>query len=389
MKRLVIKKVDSYDVEKIKKTILTSLEDLGGIDRFIKKDMKIALKPNLVMKKSPDHAVTTHPSIVQAIGEIIKDQGAKAILIESPGGPFNKLRLKNNYDMTGMSEACKKAGIELNYDLETVQIKNQEALFMKNLTIVEAFERVDAIINLPKLKTHGQMVYTGAVKNMFGIVPGIIKTEHHFRSPSYDDFADLIIDIFISRKPILNIMDAIEAMEGAGPAAGDVKKLDALIISDDAFFLDYFTCKIIELIRDDVPVLRQAVKRGYLKTDLDKEETKLVERFKCHGFKIPSRDNPKVIDFSDHTPSGKFIKLLKPKPVFDHKKCVLCGDCIRSCPANVLSEKKKKIFVDLAVCIRCYCCQELCPERAVKIKRGIVINTFLKIDKMFNGGKKQ
>jgi uncharacterized protein (DUF362 family)/NAD-dependent dihydropyrimidine dehydrogenase PreA subunit len=388
VKRFSAVKIDKYEIKELKIAMLKGFDEIGGVDRYIKSGMKIALKPNLVMKKNSEAAATTNPAILEALGEIIKERSAKAILIESPGGPFLKSRLKSIYDGTGMTEVCERTGIEMNFELDQMNVKNDEGRFLKTVTIIKAFENVDAIINLPKLKTHGQMVYTGAVKNMFGAVPGVIKAEHHFRMPDYDDFANSIIDIFLAVKPKLNLLDAIDAMEGHGPSGGDVKKLGFIMLSEDAFILDYAACRIIGLEHDEVPMLRQAVKRGYLKPELAKEEFEDIKELICKDFKIPSRDNPRLVDFSDHTPSGRFIKLLKPKPVFDHNKCVLCGECVRSCPAKVLSIKDKRIRVDLEDCIRCYCCQELCPEKAVEIKRGFLIETALKIDRAFNRRKK-
>ena len=388
MKRFSTVRIDNYEIMELKEAILKGLDEIGGIDGFIKSGMRIALKPNLVMKKSSEAAATTNPAILAALGEIIKEKGAKAVLIESPGGPFIKSRLKSVYDGTGMTEACESTGIEMNFELDQMNVKNDEGRFLKTVTIIKAFKDIDVIINLPKLKTHGQMVYTGAVKNMFGAVPGVIKAEHHFRMPDYDDFANSIIDIFLAIKPKLNLLDAIDAMEGHGPSGGDVRKLGFIMLSEDAFILDYAACRIIGLDHDEVPVLRQAVQRGYLKPELTKEESEDIGDLICKDFRIPSRDNPRLVDFSDHTPSGKFIKLLKPKPVFHHKKCILCGECVRSCPAEVLSIKDKRIRVDLEKCIRCYCCQELCPEKAVVIKRGLFIETALKIDRIFTGRKK-
>lgn len=385
MRRVISKRAEKYDIKIIKAGIVEALHELGGIERFIKKGMLVALKPNLVLKKSAEAAATTHPCIIEALGQIIKDAGAKAVLTESPGGPFLKGRLKSIYDGTGMTEACENAGIILNMDTEQVNIKNEEGLFLKNVTVMKAVMDADMIINLPKLKTHGQMVYTGAVKNMFGIVPGVIKAEHHFRMPDYDDFANSLIDIFISRKPVLNIMDAIDAMEGHGPSAGQARRLGMLLVSTDAFMLDYFACCVINLDYTDVPILAQAAKRGLYLPGLTEDEKKDKDKFFCADFDIPSRDNPRLIDFSDHTPSGRFLKLLKPKPVFRHDRCVLCGECVRSCPANVLTVEKKKIHVDLDGCIRCYCCQELCPKRAVDIKRGAVIEGALWLDRVLKG----
>ena len=387
MRRVIAKRVVEYDIGMIKKSIVEAFDELGGVGRFIKKDMRVALKPNLVLKKNKEAAATTNPCIVEALGYIIKEAGAQAVLTESPGGPFIKGRLKSIYDETGMTKACENADIILNLDTGQEDIKNEDGMFLKNVTVMKAVMDADIIINLPKLKTHGQMVYTGAVKNMFGIVPGMIKAEHHFRMPDYDDFANSLIDIFLSKKPVISILDAIDAMEGHGPSAGEARRLGMILVSEDAFILDYFACCVINLNYKDVPMLMQAAKRGLYIPELTDDEKKDKEEFFCADFDIPSRDNPRVIDFSDHTPSGRFIKLLKPKPVFRHNKCVLCGECVRSCPADVLSVKNKKIHVDLDGCIRCYCCQEMCPKRAVDIKRGAVIEGALWLDRVLKGRK--
>lgn len=380
---MVIERCTDYDDERVYNTVCRAVDRLGGIEKYIKQGMRVALKPNLVKKKNPGEAATTHPSVVKAVARLVREAGGIATIVESPGGFFTLTSLKSVYSVCGIEKAAMEAGAELNYNLYEVDVENPEGMYLKKVTVLKALAEADVIINLPKLKTHGQMAYTGAVKNMFGAVPGELKAEYHVRMPGYAEFANALIDIYLSMKPSLNIMDAVVGMDGAGPTAGNPKQMGFLLAGEDGFEVDFTALRLVGVDPLHIPIINQAVKRNLcpaafeeIKVDCDNFESFMVD-----GFHMPQLDTLKAIMYYDRGIMKFIINMLKPSPVFRHDICISCGECVKICPAKVIRMKNNKPGMNIKDCIRCFCCQELCPAKAVHIKRPVLLDFYLRCRK--------
>jgi uncharacterized protein (DUF362 family)/Pyruvate/2-oxoacid:ferredoxin oxidoreductase delta subunit len=374
-----IVKCENYDRERVLEAVRKAFDLIGGIKKYIKPGMNVALKPNLLTRKSPDSAATVHPEVVYAVGVLVKEAGGHPKIVESPGGPYSAAMLKAVYSGCGITKIAKEAGIELNYDTSIVDIENPEGLYLKKLTVLKPLVDADFIIDLPKLKTHGQMLYTGAIKNMFGAIPGTEKAEYHLRMHHYRDFANTLIDIYLSVKPGLVLMDAVTAMEGMGPSNGTPRDLGLLLASDNGFDLDLAAATLIHINPEWIPVLAEGVKRGYCKDSVDLIQV-VGEDLKSgivYDFKTPPYDTLHRIDFTQRSLFGKAFQIFTPYPRFHLDKCIGCGICSKSCPPQVIQMEDKLPRVDLNRCIRCFCCQELCPEGAIDIKRRLLAAKWL------------
>ncbi|HHW49311.1 MAG TPA: DUF362 domain-containing protein [Clostridiaceae bacterium] len=378
-----IEKCPDYNIDTVTRAIEKSFERLGGVEKYIKPGMKVLIKPNLVMKKKPQDAATTHPSVVQAVSSIVQKAGGKVIIADSPGGLFTPKALNGIYHVCGIEKAAQESGATLNFDFSESEVDNPQGKYLKKVTILKCIADADVIINIPKLKTHGQMVYTGAVKNMFGAVHGVLKAEYHLRMPDYSEFANAIIDIFLSAKPVLNIMDAVIGMEGAGPTAGDPKHIGLILAAENAFELDYTALSVIGKNPLDVPVIREAVDRGLLNGEENIKITgEELNKVLVKDFNIPQIDNLRAVQFFNRGLLKIFVNLMKPRPDFIYEQCVGCLECQKNCPANVIKVDNKKPLVELEKCIRCYCCQELCPAKAIRIKRPFLAELVLKLSRI-------
>ncbi|HEX2953581.1 MAG TPA: DUF362 domain-containing protein [Bacillota bacterium] len=376
MSNLSLVKCPTYEEQQMTAALQATFANLGGIEKYVKPGTKVALKVNLLMEKTPEEATTTHPALVKALVKMIQDAGGEALILDSPGGNYTEKLLQRVYTISGLKQVAEETGARLNFDLSEVEIANPQGKYLKRLTVIKPLVDADLIINLPKLKTHGMMVYTGAVKNLFGAIPGLQKAEFHLRMPSYEDFADALIDIFLSVKPALNIMDAVIGMEGDGPSAGQPYPIGLILASEDAFALDRAAVSIIGADLMSIPVIKQSVERGLCRADL-KDIVVIGENLadvRVKSFAIPQLKGKGVGQVD-----GPLANLIKPKPVFDHSKCVGCADCAKSCPAHTIKMKNKRPEVDLSKCIRCFCCQELCPAKAIEIRRSKVGGMLFKI----------
>ncbi len=372
MKKVSLKYCDEYDLKKIKKLLIESIEEMGGLEKYISKGEKVLLKLNLLMAKKPEEAATTHPVFTKALIEILTEYGAKVLIGDSPGGPFSKTMLRMIYKATGIEEIAAQTGAELNFNTGSFEKDNPNGAIYKKITMTDMLNDADKVISVSKLKTHGMMTYTGAVKNMFGTVPGILKGEYHLNLPDYYDFANSLVDICICANPVLSFMDGIVGMEGDGPSAGIPRKLNAILVSDSPYHLDKIGASIISLKFSDVPTIKACIDRGLCKGDLsDIELIGELDNFIVKDFKVSK--SAMVNPLQRYLP--KFIlpyvmKYIQPKPVFEHELCVGCKICADNCPAKIIEMENKKPFVDLDKCIRCFCCQELCPKKAVTIYRS-------------------
>jgi uncharacterized protein (DUF362 family)/Pyruvate/2-oxoacid:ferredoxin oxidoreductase delta subunit len=372
-KRVVIVPCNSYQNEEIKKSTYNLFKPLGGLEQFIKSGQKVLLKVNLLMKKQPEAGVTTHPALVEAIVNQVQALGATVIIADSPGGPFTKSWLKGIYRETGMEEVANRTGAQLNWNFQQEDFPYPEGKILKQITLAQVIKEVDVVISIAKLKTHGFTIYTGAVKNLFGTVPGLLKAEYHLRMSDVRDFSNMLVDVAEYVKPQLSIMDAVTAMEGAGPSSGDLKQVSLLAASTNPHALDLAFCYHIGLEPRQVFTVMKAIERGLIPDDFQQLDIQGIDiaDFKPIPFKVPATSRSRHIPM--HLPQGldNFLyNLLRPRPHFIHEKCVGCGLCAQNCPAKCIEMIEQRPHVDLSKCIRCFCCQELCPYHAVEIKRN-------------------
>lgn len=382
MEKVSLVRCNDYNYELVKKAMEESFENLGGIDKYINPGEKILLKVNLLMKKSPEEATTTHPIFVKALAELLINYGAEVIIGDSPGGPFNTSALRGVYKACGMEAIASQVGATLNYNTNSVDVKNEDGLILKRINTIEILKKVDKVISVSKLKTHGMMMFTGAVKNMFGVVAGLEKAEYHVRMPNNVDFSNALVDICVASKPVLSFMDGIVGMEGAGPSAGDPRQVGAVIASTSPYHLDVAATYVIGLEPTKVPTVQRCVERGLCMGNF--EDIKLlgedIQAFRVDDYVVPEIRSIDLLEGK----LPKFMRdilngLLQPKPIFIHSICVGCSDCAENCPPRVIEMVDNKPIVNLDECIRCFCCQELCPVKAVEIQRPLLMKLLARL----------
>lgn len=373
MNRVSVITCKDYDEVLLRKKINKLFDLLGGLDTYIKPGQRVLLKVNLLMEKPPEAMVTTHPAVVKVIAEMVREAGAHPIIGDSPGGPFTRVLLERAYRKSGLARVAEETGAELNFNLEQVTVPF-DGVINKSFVLGKYIKEADLIINIAKLKTHGLTMMTGAVKNLFGSIPGLLKAEYHLRMPDLTDFSNMLVDLSLCVNPVLNVIDGVWGMEGEGPSAGIRRNFGYLLASPSPHALDVAAAHILGIMPEHrAPIINAARERG-LPSSLE-EITLLGEPL------IPAEKTkiPPPVRFSnllDRRLPGPIARtlsyLLRPRPVFISELCVGCGDCYRSCPPQVINMRNKKAEVSLDGCIRCFCCQELCQYQAVKIKRPLL-----------------
>lgn len=362
-----------------------ALDLLGGMEKFVKKGDRVVIKPNYVMKKNPDEAATTHPEFLHAVIVAAERAGGSVTIAESPGGPYNAQILKSLYTVCGAYEAIEGTSAKLNFDTSFTDVSYPDGHTIKNMPIINPILEADVIISLPKLKTHAMTSYTGAVKNLFGTIPGTHKAELHFRLDERKAFCSMLVDLYECVKPDLSIMDGIWGMEGNGPTSGNNRHIGLVLASANGHALDMAACRIIDYKPEEVDTVREAVERDLCAKTADSLEIlgENIDELVIKDFLKPeSHFNLLKLVSLPAALNARVVNALASRPVMHHEKCIGCGECMRCCPPQAIAMRDgksgKRPFIDKEKCIRCFCCQELCPKQAVGIKRPLLNRLMLK-----------
>lgn len=369
MEKVSVLGCDEYDIEKLDGIIERHFKELENGEPLIHPGNTVLIKPNLIMRRRPDEATTTHPEFIAAIIRAVKRRGGVAVLADSPGGPYTKPLLRSVYAGTGMEAVAQREGAELNYDLGTTPVKTNGGKVCSSFDIINPVAHADVVISVAKLKTHGQMIYSGAVKNLFGSLPGLIKPEYHFRYPDKAVFGEMLVDLCEAVKPAISFIDGIVGMEGNGPTGGTPKKLGITLAARNPHALDLYTCALVGFEPDEIPTLSAAVKRGLCPEDTS--TLKIVGDMEAKRQKLKAPDSVSI-DFAKKLPPflrKPVTKLATPRPAIIKSGCIGCGKCAESCPQHTIKITGGKAVIAYDNCIKCYCCHEMCPKRAIKIKR--------------------
>lgn len=373
--RVWLSRCGGYAPEELLRQVEEAFDALGVWEE-LKPGMQVVIKPNLVMSSKPDAAIATHPALVAAVGKCVQKAGADVIIAESPGGPYTPAAMKAVFRGCGYTDMAKECGFTLYTECKSRQVSLPGAVRCRQLSVVEPFLTRDYLIDLAKLKTHSMVGFSGAVKNLFGAVPGLQKPELHCRFPEKQPFSEMLVDLCDFLKPDLCFLDGILAMEGNGPTGGSPRKVGVLGASKSPYALDVCGAALIGLEPESVLMLKEAHRRGL--GPIAPEECELLkETVEALAQRDFVKAKASSTDFLDRLP--KFLrpaakKLTTPTPKIRKKQCVGCGKCAESCPQHTIVIRDGKAVIDYKQCIRCFCCHEMCPKHVIDIRRWSLLH---------------
>jgi uncharacterized protein (DUF362 family)/Pyruvate/2-oxoacid:ferredoxin oxidoreductase delta subunit len=353
------------------------LGDLGGMGAFVKKGEQVVLKVNLLRGAPPDEAVTTHPSVVLALSKEVEAAGGIPIVADTPSGTISQKRLRKVYDATGLLELEKRGELRLNWDISVSRVSHPEGKVLRSVDILKAVDEADAVITVPKLKTHTLTGITGATKILYGVIPGLAKAGYHAKLPEVDRFCDMLLDLVVLVKPRLSVMDGIVGMEGEGPSAGKLRRGNVLLASADSFALDVAMAAFMGADPRAIPILEAARKRGLAPLSADGLALlgDPLGNVRAGDWKLPSTRVGFWENMSDRLPAPfmrRMGSLLVRRPVPDRKLCNACGECAQNCPQKCIRIVNDVVRIDYARCQSCFCCSETCPRKAMRVKEPLL-----------------
>lgn len=403
--KVALVRCDSYEQKKVDTAVAKAIELLGGFEEIfaagdyakeqligtpgITKESKLVLKPNLLAKNPPEKACTTHPAVFKAVGSLLQKEGYGNLKYgDSPGNPV--IKPEKIADECGIKEVADSLGIPFGNFEEGVEVDFPQGRVADKFILCKEILEADGIINVCKMKTHQLERITGAVKNTFGCVFGINKASSHARFSTAETFAKMIGDLNNLVVPKLHVMDGIMAMEGNGPQNGTPKAMNMILVSTDPVAIDGLFSHLVFLKPELVPTNVAAMEQGvgsYEDIEVITEE----------GIMTPAEAAEKFGDNQFNVQRGKeykgtlqavrfLVPFLQKKPIVRENKCIGCGICVDSCPVEGKAIHIKKhsqekttarkgrgtAYYDYDKCIKCYCCQEMCPEDAITVKKSLL-----------------
>jgi len=363
-----------YDYAEIYAAMEKAIELLGGLAKIVPPGSKVFVKINHLSPPSPaEKGIVTHPVFVEVVLDLLKKLSADITV-----GDDIQSGTEDGFQVSGFRQMCQRAGVRLTNLREIGFVETVcHGHFLEKVYLSKISLDADVIINLPKLKTHSLCVFTGGVKNMYGTIPIGLRRKFHADYIRSDDFSQVLTDIFSAVRPQLTIMDGIIAMEGEGPAAGNLRRLGVILASQDTVAVDAVVAKIIGLNPMDIHTTRYSDERGLGIGKLQNIEVigERIDDVTVPDFKLPSSA---VDTLSRRVPRGlpRFIlRQFSVKPSVIEHRCSGCSECKKICPVGAISVSGGTAKIDYGICIQCMCCHEVCRFDAIVPKRSIAGST--------------
>ncbi len=323
---------------------------------------RVLIKPNVLRASEAEEGIVTHPAMVRAVVEKVESMRPASIVVGDNPGVMGYGANEECFKKTGLMEAAKGYYQNIGNDPQKVDFNPD---FMPTVGLSRIILEADIIISLPKFKTHGLTVITGAIKNSYGFLPGAQKAKLHKAAKSPERFHEMLVDLFRLRIPDLFLVDAVVGMEGNGPVSPDLRNIGLILASDNGVALDAVIAAMMGCEPGRLRFLQKAKEVGLGDYDISKIEI-IGELKPLPEFKLPPLSGER--DFHNKNIQEILHNRTILRPYADPDLCTGCGTCVEQCPVSALSMNHQLPQVDGDLCITCFCCQEICPEKAMTLK---------------------
>lgn len=373
MYQVSLQRVTRYEREEVEEGLARLLAPIGGMERYVQPGERVLIKPNLLSAKPPEAAVTTHPEVLRAVILAVQAAGGIALVGDSPGvGSGRRVA-----ERSGMMRVIEETGAQFVPFEESATVGGTGTF--REFELARPYLEADRLINLPKLKTHEMMTMTCCVKNLFGAVVGTRKAAWHLKAGADKElFARMLIEVYLLRRPDLNIVDAVVAMEGDGPGSGDPCQVGLLMAGDNAVAVDQVAAEVAGIPKKLLYL--ESAARGMDLPGSRREEISVIGADPGTALARPLR-LPHLSDVQFGLPGflkNRLRHQFTSRPEVAPEKCELCGICVKACPPEAIRVQGGRLRFDYQRCIRCFCCRELCPHAALTLKDGLLLRLLKK-----------
>ena len=262
----IVKTPENPDEKEIDIAVRKAIELAGGLTDIVPRGGTVLIKPNLVDTQPPETGTTTDPRVCKSIAMMVRETGAKPIIAESSSVGIDT---EKAFETTGYAK-LRDEGFEV-IDLKkekTIKVAVPRGKSLKEVPLPEIAVEADAIISVPRMKTHAQTMVTLALKNMKGLLTDTYKRKFHLDFGLYQGVADLNTVV----KPALSVVDGIIAQEGLGPQSGTPVEMDLIIAGKDPVAVDAVTSVIMGFAPRESGIIDEAAKRGIGTAELEEIE---------------------------------------------------------------------------------------------------------------------
>jgi uncharacterized protein (DUF362 family)/NAD-dependent dihydropyrimidine dehydrogenase PreA subunit len=340
---------------------------------------KVAIKTNALKASDPDlQAMATHYKLVKAVVQKVETFRPSSIVVGDSVGTESYGNSEYVFRISRQKEAAGPYYRNLNRHMSVVQMQEP---FKRKIALLRDVMEADIYISVPKMKTHGLTMISGAMKNNYGLLAGAQKSWFHYYSGDPVRFARVIVELFRLRPPDLVIMDAILAMEGYGPASPETRRVNKILAATDAVALDTVEAKIVGFTVDDIPYLKIARELGLGKTDLNSIKViggaSTIQEY--HRPVAPESSFSYKAGVGSGRTSREFFRTrVAYRPVFSAEKCDReCKACVGACPSGALTRGPAVPVLDSEKCMLCTACRESCDQEAIRLEPDEKIMSFL------------
>lgn len=283
--QVAIVRCQSYEDKDVYPAIQTVFE-LLDLSKKITPGLAVLLKPNLIVADPQNIPSTTNPAVIGSIAKLMIKAGAKPFVGDSPA--FGTAR--GVAKASGLAAVCQQLEVPI-VELDTPVNTGIRLHGLGNIKLSQTALQAPMFINVPKLKVHSQLLFTGGVKNLYGCVAGKRKAfMHYFAKHNTEHFCEMLLKIAGLIAPELTIVDAVISMEETGPRMGKAKHTGLIIAGTNALAVDMVIAAILGIEPDKAPLLRCARKLGIqpCHTDDIKITGETIIDVRIPDFKLPA-----------------------------------------------------------------------------------------------------
>ena len=347
---------ESYDLDVVCGAMGAVLDQLGYV---LPRGQTVLIKPNVMSQNRPQQHTVTHYSVVAALCQLLADNGCRVQIGDSEAF-FERGMTRKAFRVTRLEQVAARYGACLVPFEEQPLVEVATGLaWLPHLYLPRALLDADVVINAPKLKSHSGMRLSGALKNMFGCVPGGHKQRIHVLSANAFELSDAFLTIHRLVRPALAVMDAVVGLDGGPAAIGRPVQVGRLLAATNAAALDVVACRIIGYEPSEVATLERAQASGMIG---DFNDVEVLGTIEPHHFKRLVRG-----PIARSKDSDGFFVTATSVDLKVTAACSRCRACIGACPVAAITDSGRRVAIDRQLCLNCYHCLAVCPEDAIRI----------------------